>query len=191
MVYLLEVFLEVPTIWDVLVGIGTMIAAFGSIGFLIVTLWLARESNYLNFIKDMDQRLADHLEKEPKLEGYDDSIVYAYNYIDICDQIMFLIKNKKIPHHFFQYYLDFFNYSVTLMWWYAAVYPDDTRSLKYSWLAITDWIVDKNEARPYHVMHLPKAMQDELAKKGIVPADAEIYKQVKDKIMDARKNSAI
>jgi hypothetical protein len=187
---LLGVFLQTPFDWNILVGIGTVIAAFGSMGFLIVTLWQARESHYLNFIKNMDQTLAEHLEKEPKLEGHDDSIMYAYNYINICDQIMFLIKNKKIPRDFYRYYLDFFNYSITMIWWYSTIYPEDNHSLKHSWPAITNWITHGNGGNPYPTMHLPKALQNELAKKSIIPVDAEIYNQVKDRIASAKQNSS-
>jgi hypothetical protein len=35
-------------------------------------------------------------------------------------------------------------------------------------------------------MHLPKALKNELAKKNIVPVDAEIYNQLKGKITSAK-----
>jgi hypothetical protein len=184
---LLDVFLATdPFDWNALVGIGTIIAAFGSIGYVLITLIQARESNYLNFIKDMDQRLANQIEKELELKGYDDSIVYAYNYIDICDQIMFLIDNKKIPRSFYNYYLDFFNYSITIMWWYTAVYPEDTHSLKHSWPAITHWLVSNDMVHPYPIMHLPKTMQNEINKRNIVCENNEIHRRVRKSILDIK-----
>lgn len=143
-------------------GLGTLVFAIATILTLIYTIRQTRESRYLDFIKDIDKRLAEQIEKENDLEDHEQRLIYAYNYIDICEQVMFLIKKRKLHEDFFNYYIDFFNYAITLLWWYTTVYPEDKHSLKSSWSTMTDWIIFE-KPEPYPLMHLPAAMKDELS----------------------------
>lgn len=145
---------------------------------LIVTIRQNRDTKYLQFIKDTDEELSEMIKEEPKLDSRDSCIIYAYNYIDICDRIMFVIKKGIISKEFFTYYLDFFNYSVTMMWWYTVTYPTDIHSLNSSWNMLTKWIKDENnefpsKAHPYPIMHLPQKMKE------LLPTNEQTKDEVK------------
>ncbi len=161
---MLNTFLQTGiTDFNSLVGIGAIIAAFVGLIGLLITIRQNRYVRYLEFVKGIDNELAQHIEKETKLDGREECIIYAYNYIDICDRVMFLINRKVIAKDFFEYYHDFFNYAITIMWWYTVIHPEDSYSLKISWPTITRWIAHQNNDAPYPVTHLPKEMQKELA----------------------------
>lgn len=160
-----------------LTGIGTIVAAFIAVGALVVTLRQDKAARYLEFLKDVDFELSDHLEKEKNLEDLEQCLVYCYNYISICERILFLVYRKKIPKDFVDYYKEFFNYSLTMMWWYKSAY-DDEHSPTESWPSLTSWILTK-EMNPYPFAHLPKQMREELAMK-----DEKLTKISKGEIFD-------
>jgi len=148
-------------------GIGTIIVAVVSIGTLIFTIRQSKNVNYLEFVKNTDVEFTKQLEKELTLEGKEQCIVYAYNYIDLCDRIMFLIEKRKVPQDFFEYYRDYFNYAITMMWGYSKIYPEDQHSLQTSWFSLKEWINQEGEINPYPLMHLPEEMKKILKEKGI------------------------
>ncbi|HUU47709.1 MAG TPA: hypothetical protein VMW55_02885 [Nitrosopumilaceae archaeon] len=150
-----------------LLGIGTMLLALATVATLIFTIRQNNDVKYLDFVKSTDAEISQQLEKELHLKGRDDCIIYGYNYIDMCDRIMFLIKKRKVPQEFLEYYLGFFNYAITMMWWYAKIYPNDEHSLKSSWLSLKRWIAQKNEINPYPLMHLPAEMKKILSDMNI------------------------
>lgn len=150
------------------VGLGTIILAFATAGGVIITALMLiatvrqnHDTKYLEFIKDVDTEITEQLEKETKLANRDECIIYAYNYIDICDRILFLINRGIISKNMINYYQDFFCYAATMMWWYTTIYTEDVYSIKHSWPSMLDWISD--HIIPYPIMHLPKQMQSELA----------------------------
>ena len=156
-----DVFLQIDSSdFYTFTGIGTLLLALASIIGLIITLRQDRDARYLEFLKDVDAELSLHLEKEKALEDRDECITYAYNYIDICERILFLVTKKKIPYDFIKYYYDFFNYALTMMWWYTTVY-DDEHSPTESWPTLTKWLFN-NEMEPYPIAHLPKKMREVL-----------------------------
>jgi len=157
-------------------GIGAIIAALVSLIALVFTIRQNNNVKYLEFIKNVDEEFSNHLEKENSLKDREECLVYAYNYIDICDRILFLIKRHKVPQEFYDYYLDFFNYAITIMWWYSKIYPEDKHSLETSWPSITQWIYEK-KGTPYPFMHLPKVMKDQLDGKGV--DENSIFKELK------------
>lgn len=169
-------------------AIGAMIAAFASVAGLIFTIRQASDARYLEFIKNIDTELTEHLEKELKLDGEAACIVHSYNYIDICDRIAFLIENKKIRPEFLDYYYDFFNYAITVLWWYTTN-EEDNRSLEYSWPPLIRWIV-RGEGKPYPVKHLPEKMVELLSETEKNTDQNTLYSQLVDRIKTARKNHA-
>jgi len=166
------------------IAIGAIIAAFASVAGLIITIRQSRDAKFLEFIKEVDTEITEHLEKELTLKGEDDCIVYAYNYIDICDRIAFLIEKNKIQREFLDYYRDFFNYSVTVMWWYTTRH-EDRHSLKLSWPPLIRWIL-KEEGTPYPVEHLAKEMIKFLSEKEKNTDEKTLYSQMLDRINDAK-----
>jgi len=148
-------------------AIGTIIIAIISIATLIFTIRQNNDVKYLEFVKNTDNEISRQIEKELKLKGKDECLVYAYNYIDMCERIMFLINKRKVPRDFFEYYLNFFNYAITMIWGYAKIYPEDVHSLQSSWLSLKEWIFKKNEINPYPVMHLPTEMKKILLEMGV------------------------
>lgn len=163
-------------------GIGSIIVAVVSIATLIFTIRQNQNTNYLEFVKNSDLELSQQLEKELNLKNKDECIVYAYNYIDLCDRIMFLIGKRKIPQDFFEYYRDFFNYAITMMWCYSKIYPEDEHSLKSSWLSLKDWITQKNDCVPYPLMHLPAEMKKILKSQNIDIDQNTVKKDLKEKL---------
>lgn len=152
-------------------GIGTIIAAFVGIGGLIITIRQNRDSNYLEFINNTDKTLSEHLERGAELDKADknreDRLSYAYNYVDTCERILFLMNNGKVPKDFFDYYYDFLNYGLTMMWWYGSVYKEDRRLTK-AWPLMTKWVLQDGlkfikkksigKPDPYPLEHLPDGM---------------------------------
>ncbi len=193
---MLTIFLSIHTDPNMYIAIAAMIAAFVSIGGLIITIRQTRDARYLEFVNDTDEKLSEHIEKGDNVVGRDKLITYAYNYIDICERIMFLINKKKVTEDFFDYYYDFLNYGVTIMWWYTVMY-DDKHPLMKTWHHMTDWVSydQKSKPDPYPLDHLPDKMKEELPirEKEINKKDldkttpTEIYEQLKAKIDCHRK----
>lgn len=163
-----------------LLGIGTIIVAIVSIATLAFTIKQSRNINYLEFVKNTDIELSKQLEKELELKGKEQCIVYTYNYIDLCDRIMFLIRKRKIPQEFFEYYRDFFNYAVTMIWGYVKIYPEDEHSLQTSWFTLKEWIAQEDEINPYPLIHLPLEMKKILKENGIDLNQNTIKKDLKE-----------
>ena len=172
---------------NTLLGIGAMITAVISVIMVIITIRQNQDTKYLQFIKDIDSEISQQLEKEPGLKGRDACIIHAYNYIDICDRVLFLIKKGKISKEFFEYYRDFFSYAVTMMWWYVTIYPQDEHSLKYSWSALIHWIVYEN-AVAYPAMHLPDEMKNEIGKEKSVVDSTKLCDELKEMIKSKQKS---
>jgi hypothetical protein len=184
-VFYLQIFGDAST----LLGLGTILLALASIVALIVTIKQNQKVGYLEFVKDTDLELSNYLKEELNLKGRDACIIYSYNYIDLCDRIILLIEKKKVPREFFEYYVDFFNYAVTVMWWYAKIYPEDQHSLKTSWSSLKNWIIDNNEMIPYPIMHLPSEMKKILIGENIdLDVDQDTIKKDLIKVFSYNEN---
>jgi len=136
------------------------------IGSLVVLFLTVRQNNsvkYLDFIKNTDTEISQLIKEELTLKNKNECIIYAYNYIDLCDRVLFLIQNKSIQKGFKKYYFDFFNYTITIMWWYSKIYPEDKHSFKISWTALKKWIEEEEGISPYPLMFLPEEMKKTLS----------------------------
>jgi len=152
------------------------------IGSLLVLFLTVRQNNnvkYLDFIKNTDTEISQLIKEELTLKNKNECIIYAYNYVDLCDRVLFLIQNKAIQKGFKEYYFDFFNYAVTIMWWYSKIYPEDKHSFKISWSALKKWIEEEGEISPYPLMHLPEEMKKTLTE-GKINTDEDQLSIIKD-----------
>ncbi len=177
-----SILLQIPPDAYTFLGIGALVTAAVSVIMVIVTVKQNNDTKYLEFIRNVDREISNHLEKETSLKGKDACIIYAYNYIDICDRVLFLIRNGTISKAFLEYYGDFFSYASTVMWWYVLVYPKDVHSIKNSWPSLIRWIVNENH-ESYPAMHLPTAMKDILPD-GVSPdtSSTDLHLQLISKI---------
>jgi hypothetical protein len=145
--------------WFSAVGLGTIIMGIGSLLILFLTVRQHNNVKYLDFIRNTDTEISQLIKEELTLKNKNECVIYAYNYIDLCDRILFLIQNKAVQKSFKAYYFDFFNYAITIMWWYSKMVPEDRHSFKISWSALKKWIEEEEEITPYPLMHLPEEMK--------------------------------
>ena len=176
-----SILLQINLDANTLLGIGAIITSVISVIMVILTIGQYNKTKYLEFIKDVDLEISQQLEKETNLKDRNDCIIYAYNYIDICDRVLFLLKKGKISKTFYEYYRDFFSYAATMMWWYITIYPQDEHSIKNSWSSLTYWIVNEN-IEAYPAFHLPEAMKNEIGKKKSQMKGAELCIELIEKI---------
>src|SRR5574342_634351 len=99
--------------------IGSLLAGVAAVIGLVWTLRNDRNTRFLEFIKDVDNEIADHLKNDEKLENDAECVTHAYVYLEILDRITFLLYSRKIPQEFSEYYKNYFNYGVTMLIWYV------------------------------------------------------------------------
>jgi hypothetical protein len=103
---------------------------------------------------------------------------------------MFLIEKKKLPRDFLQYYFDFFNYAITMMWGYSTIDKNDKYSLYSSWPTLRAWIL-KDKRAPYPAQHLPKKMTELFSEEEKNTDVKIIYSQLLERIEAAKKSSSV
>ena len=158
--------------------------AMGIASLFILYLTIRQHNNvkYLDFIKNTDIEISQLIKEELTLKNKEECVIYAYNYIDLCDRILFLVQNKTIQKGFKEYYFDFFNYAITIMWWYSKIKPEDRHSFKISWSALKKWIEEGNKIDPYPISHLPEVMRKALSEDGInlEKNEHEMFEEIKE-----------
>lgn len=146
-------------------GVGALLAGFAAVLGLIITLRSEHEARLLTFFSEKDAAISLQLEIEKDLNGLEQCIVYAYNYLDLMEGIAFLRLRRKIPEYAARYYKSFFEYGITMMAWYTSI-PEregsqkryDTRSIKDNWPSLVEWLGTMRNFTAYGVEHLPPEM---------------------------------
>ena len=149
-------------------GTGTIIVAIFTAGSLIYTILQDKKTRLLEFVKDVDSEIAEHLKKDEDLRTRDECVTHAYVYLEILDRIAFLLEKKKIPKLFSDYYKNFFNYGITMMLWYVYAWQD-MHTLEDNWPSLIKWF-KKNGAEPDDKK---KGVKPDDKKKGLNPYPSE------------------
>lgn len=143
-------------------GIGTLIGGAATAGALIYTILQDKKTRLLEFVKDVDAEIAEHLKDDEDLRTRDECVTHAYVYLEILDRIAFLLEKKKIPKLFSDYYKNFFNYGITMMLWYVFAWQD-MHKIEENWPSLIAWFkknsIERNDGKkllnPYPSAHLP------------------------------------
>lgn len=139
-------------------GIGTIIGGVATAGALIYTMLQDKKTRLLEFVKDVDAEIAEHLKNDEILKTRDECVTHAYVYLEILDRIAFLLEKNKIPKLFSDYYKNFFNYGITMMLWYVYAWQD-RHTLEENWPSLIEWFkknrIEKKGLNPYPLTHLP------------------------------------
>jgi len=164
--------------------IGSLLAGGAAVIGLIWALRNDRNTRFLEFIKDVDKEIADHIKNDEKLENNDECVTHAYVYLEILDRIVFLLEKKKIPKEFSEYYRNYFNYGATMLIWYIIAWQDK-HTLEENWPSLIGWF-KINILHPYPLNHLPSMLGNRLEElKAVEEAEQFIEKITKKKLEDS------
>lgn len=149
--------------------IGGLVANFSALVTLAYNLVKERNTRILGFLKDTDEEISRQIEKEEKVNDFNGCLIYAYNYLDIMERISYLQDARKIPKYLGEYYHTFFDYAVTIMFWYTTAY-NDKHSPGDSWPSLIGWFKE-HDMHPYEIRHLPDFMQQTLKRDKASPTE--------------------
>jgi hypothetical protein len=162
--------------------IGSLLAGGVAVIGLIWTLKQDRNTRFLEFIKDVDGEIAEHIKNDEKLENYNECVTHAYVYLEILDRIAFLLDKRKIPSDFSEYYKNYFNYGVTMMIWYVFAWQDK-HTIEENWPSLIGWF-KKNTLNPYPIKHLPTMLDNKIQDLNCVDIFEKIINKLRNKSLD-------
>lgn len=122
--------------------------------------WREERSRMLEIIKDYSNQVKDLESKERTLTSKLDCEIYAHNYLDLMDQIAYLLNNRIIRKDLEEYFDNYFAYALALRdWMYEHVIKKVSEKEK-NWPELIEWgtYTRKSEFEPFEQTDLPESM---------------------------------